>query len=585
MFKSKFSNPVFLAALVILASAFLAVILVGEKIFPNALSRNFIGGITTLSETATAAPSATVLQITTPTTTTAAQVETTRVLPTRIDAKPIVWARNLNDVVSLDPAEAYALGSWFVIHNLYETLVRFESDDLSTLQPGLATRWETRDAGAQWEIVFTLRDDVKFSSGNGLTSADVVYSFQRALALGKPPSFLWREVGGLTAESIAAPDAQTVVLKLPKTASPSEFLNVLTTPPLAIVDSVQVKNHEAYSDGQSDFGSAWLKKNSAGSAPFLLERWIPNSEILLRANPHARTPPRAALFLIKHVPQASQQLTLLERGGADIVNDLTAEQLTALRANSQFITRRARTLEIFYLGMNAKLKPLADPRVRQAIRHALDYDGIVNAIPSGNAEVLQTFVPMGLPGANRARHFERDVTKSKQLLQDAGYANGFALELHTLKGEPSRVPLEILAAKIQTDLAEIGIRVHVLPQPAAQLLTLYRAQDAPLVLLPWSADYPDANTFAMAFSAYDAGLLAQRNNWQDQTASELAYAAKLETDARNRASLYELLAEYVAQQGPYAILFQTQQPFVTRAEVKGFNWNPMGYADLWVIEK
>ncbi len=499
-------------------------------------------------------------------------------------ADTIVWVKNISDVVSMDPAQAYEFSGWLAIHSIYDTLVKFEGKDLTQLKPGLAEKWDVQDAGDHWELTFTLKDGVKFASGNPLTSADVVYSYQRAIELGKSPSFLWTDTGGLTVDSITAPDAKTVVLSMPKTASPSEFLNVLTAPPMGIVDSVEVKKHETQVDGKNDFGNTWLLDHSAGSGPYILDHWTKEVEYLLKANPNAAVQPKTPNLLIRHVPEAVNQQSQLERGDADIAHDLTPEQIASLQGNADITTRKDGNLQIFYMGMNVNMPPLDKPQVREAIRYAIDYDGIANQLLSGNAKVQQTVIPDGLLGANTEIIYQRDVEKAKSLMQEAG-VDGFEMDLLTLDGNQGIVPMGDLGAKIQADLAEIGITLNVQQQPSAELLATYRAANAPIVLLLWGPDYPDPNTNATPFSDIAAGVIAKRNNWDDKTAAEMAAKAKLEPDPAKRVELYKELTEYVAHNGPYAVLFQPQQLFALRKNVTGFDWNPMGFADLWTIGK
>jgi peptide/nickel transport system substrate-binding protein len=530
-----------------------------------------------------AQPTAVPAQPTTPPQPTAMPVEPTQASTGAVGT--IVWVKNIDDVVSMDPAQAYEFSGWLAIHSMYDTLVKFEGKDLTTLKPGLASKWETKDAGDNWELTFTLADGGKFASGNPITSADVVYSFQRGIALGKPPSFLWTDVGGLKEDSITAPDAKTVVLTMPKTASPAEFLNVLTAPPLSIVDSVEVKKHEAQVEGKNDFGNTWLLDHSAGSGPYVLDHWTKDVEYLLKANPNAAVPPKTLQILLKHVPEAANQQSQLEKGDADIAHDLTPEQIAALASNTDVVTSKAGNLQIFYMGLNVKLKELSDNKVREAIRYAIDYEGIANDLLSGNAQILQTVIPNGLLGANTEVIFKRDVEKSKALLKEAGYENGFEMDMLTLTGNQGLVPMGDLGAKIQADLDEVGIKLNVQQQPAAELLGTYRAQNAPIVLLLWGPDYPDPNTNASPFAAYSAGVIAKRNNWEDQKATDMANAAKLESDSAKRVEMYKELTDYIAHNGSYAVLFQPQQLFATRKNVQGFDWNPMGYADLWTIGK
>lgn len=493
-------------------------------------------------------------------------------------ANTLVWLKNIDDIVSFDPAEGYEFSDWLGIHSMYETLVKFEGADLTTLKPGLATKWDIKDAGANWEITFTLRDNAKTSAGNTLTADDVVYSFQRGIKLNKPPAFLWTDIGGLKETSFKAADPKTFVLTMPKTASPLEFLNVLTAPPMSIVDSKEVKAHET----GGDFGNAWLKDHSAGSGPYMMDHWTKDVEFLLKPNPNAVTKPKTPNVLIKHVPEAANQQAILEKGDADIAHDLTPEQIKVLSGKPGITTAKAGNLQIFYIGMNVNLKPLDNNNVREALRTAIDYDGIVNDLLSGNVQRLNAVIPIGLFGANTDKIFQKDVAKAKQLLAQGGVPNGFTVDMLTLTGNQGLVNMGDLAAKIQADWAEIGVKVNVKQQAAAEMLGTYRAGKAPIVLLLWGPDFPDPDANGTPFA--DAPL-GKRNNYDDPKAKDLAKKAALETDPDKRKAAYKDLTDYLAHNGPYAILFQPNQLFAYRSNVKDFVWSPAGFSDLWTISK
>ncbi|MBI1802237.1 MAG: ABC transporter substrate-binding protein [Chloroflexi bacterium] len=493
-------------------------------------------------------------------------------------ANTIVWLKNIDDIVSFDPAEGYEFSDWLGIHSMYDTLVKFEGADLTTIKASLADKWAIKDAGANWEITFNLKDGVKFASGNPFTSADVVYSFQRGIKLNKPPAFLWTDIGSLKPESITAPDAKTVVLTMPKTASPLEFLNVLTAPPMSIVDSKEVKAHEA----AGDMGNIWLKDHSAGTGPYMMDHWKKDVEFLLTANPNAAVKAKTPNILVKHVPEGSNQQAQLEKGDADIANDLTPEQIASLKSKAGITTAKAGNLQIFYIGMNVNLKPLDNNKVREALRTAIDYDGIVKDLLGGNVQKLQTVVPIGLFGANLDTPFQKDVAKAKALLKEAGVEKGFEIDMLTLTGNQGLVSMGDLAAKIQADWAEIGVKVNVKQQPAAEMLGTYRAQKAPIVLLLWGPDFPDPDANGTPFA--DAPL-GKRNNYDDPKAKDLAKKAALETDPAKRLAAYKELTDYLAHNGPFAILFQPNQLFAYRSNVQNFVWSPAGFSDLWTISK
>src|SRR3989454_3825480 len=213
-------------------------------------------------------------------------------------ASTLVWYADVSDLISLDPAVAYEFSGVLLAHNVYETLVKFEGADLSTIKPSLAQSWDIKDSGATWDITFKVKSGAKFASGNTVTADDVVYSFQRAIKLNKSPAFLFTDIAQLKAESIKMTDASTVVVSLPKTASAQAFLSILTFTIGGVVDSKEVKAKESGGDS----GSGYLLDHSSGSGPYVVDPWTKNPEVLLKSNPnYGGAKPALNGVLVKHV--------------------------------------------------------------------------------------------------------------------------------------------------------------------------------------------------------------------------------------------------------------------------------------------
>lgn len=510
-------------------------------------------------------------------------------MPTTVPTQPptgpantLVYASDISDLISLDPAVLYEFSGVLIAHNVYETLVRFEGADLSTLKPGLAERWDIKEVGENWEITFHLRQGVKFASGNPLTADDVVYSFQRVIALNKSPAFLFTDIAQLKPENIKAADPSTVVVTLPKTASPQGFLSILTFTVGGIVDSKEVKAHES----GGDYGSSWLLDHSAGSGPYVIDHWTKETEVLLTANPNYGGPkPALTQVLIKHIPEATNQQFALEKGDVDIARNLGPEQIEALKGKSGVTTTTGDSLLLIYVGMNVTVKPLDDVRVREALRTAVDYDGIIQQLLKGNAKKVQTIIPAGLAGHNPDAPFQQDVEKAKALLKEAGQEGGFTLELLVPTGSaPGGVTWADLAAKLQSDWAKIGVTVNIVQTAQAELLNVYRAQKGQLVLILWGPDFPDPDANVGPFTDYEAKSIAWRNAWQDEI-SKKAREAALMADPAQRNAAYKEITDYVLHNGPYVILYQPTELFGLRDNVKGFAWNPMGWVDFAAISK
>ena len=496
-------------------------------------------------------------------------------------ASTLVWYADVSDLISLDPAVAYEFSGVLLAHNVYETLVKFEGADLSTIKPSLAQSWDIKDSGASWDVTFKLKSGGKFASGNALSADDVVYSFQRAIKLNKSPAFLFTDIAQLKAESIKATDPSTVVVSLPKTASPQGFLSILTFTIGGIVDSKDVKAKETGGDS----GSGYLLDHSSGSGPYVVDHWTKNSEVLLKSNPnYSGTKPPLGGVLVKHVPESTNQQFALERGDADLARNLGAQQIAALQGKPGVATTSGNSLQLVYVGMNVTVKPLDNVNVREALRTAVDYDGIVKDLLKGNAKKVQGIVPAGLAGYNESTPFQADVAKAQSLMKQANQ-DKVTLELLVPTGPaPGGVAWADLAAKLQADWAKIGVTVNIKQTTQADLLTTYRAQKGQLVMILWGPDFPDPDANVGPFTDYKAKSIAYRNVWDDKIADKGREAALI-TDTSKRAAAYKDITDYVLHNGPYVILYQPTEPFGLRSNVKGFVWSPMDWTDFASISK
>ncbi|TME60008.1 MAG: ABC transporter substrate-binding protein [Chloroflexi bacterium] len=497
-------------------------------------------------------------------------------------ASTLVIDRDTSDLISLDPAVLYEFSAVFATHNVYETLVKFEGTDLSTIKPGLATSWDIKDTGSTNDITFKLKSGQKFASGNPVTADDVVYSVQRAIKLNKSPAFLFTDIAGLKADSVKATDPTTVVFSLPKTASASAFLTILTFTIGGVVDSKEVKAKETAGDS----GSAYLLDHSAGSGPFVVDHWTKNTEVLLKANPnYGGAKPTLSGVLFKQVPEPTNQQFALDKGDIDIANNLGPEQIAALQGKSGVTTTTADSLQLVYVGMNATVKPLDNVKVREALRTAVDYDGIVKDLLKGNGKKVQGIIPRGLAGYNEATPFQADVTKAKALLTEAGETT-VTLDFLVPTGQaPGGVAFSDLAAKLKSDWAKIGVTVNIKQTTTADLLATYRAQKGQLVMIYWGPDYPDPDANVGPFTDYKAKSIGWRNAWDDPTIAQKGRDAALITDPAKRAAAYKDITDYVLHNGPYVVLYQPSELFGLRSNVKGFNWSAIGWAELASVTK
>ncbi len=255
---------------------------------------------------------------------------------------------------------------------------------------GLAESWEIaeRDGGGT-SITFHLKD-AKFSTGRPVKSSDVVFSFERAIQIGGPSSFLFTDVAGMEIGSTVALDDKTVRLDLPASINPSIVLNLLTFNIGGVMDQAEVEPN--FQDG--DYGQAWLNDHSAGSGPYMLERWDRSAQVVLVANPEYATPGSITRVILRYMQEANAQRTALESGEIDIAYDYTPEAFQAAESNANLKTYKTDTFQMTYLGLNSGPgAPFEDNRVRDAVRYAVDQQAIIDSLLLGLGRRMQTIIP------------------------------------------------------------------------------------------------------------------------------------------------------------------------------------------------
>jgi peptide/nickel transport system substrate-binding protein len=490
-------------------------------------------------------------------------------------ADTLVIAMNIDDMISLDPAEAYELSGIEVLANTYDRIMRFEPTDITTLVGGAAESVSVSDDGRTF--TFKMRSGMKFASGNPVTAKDAAWSLQRVIKLEKTPVFLLSQLGWSkdnVDEMVKAADDATLQVTIGQDFAPSLVYALLSSVVGSVVDMKLAMEHEK--DG--DFGYGWLKTNSAGSGAYNLKSWKPTESVVLEANANYRGGAAALKrVVIRHVPEPAAQRLLLEKGDADIVRNLTPDQVASLGSNKDVAISTIPQALLWYIGLNLKQKELQDVRVRQALRYLVDYDGMVNSFLKGSHQVHQSFWASGFWAALDDNPYKLDPEKAKALLKDAGYPDGFAIELDA----PNSAPFTNMAQSVQATMAQGGVKVTIVPSETKSMLTKYRARQHQMLMIYWGPDYMDPHTNADGFASNSdnsdeakAKPLAWRNSWAAEEETKMTAAAVRERDEAKRKQMYLDLQKKVMDDGSYIIMFQSTTQLAERANVKNFVMGP-----------
>ena len=489
----------------------------------------------------------------------------------------LVIGMAISDIISLDPAKAFEFSGVGIDAQIYDRLLDFPAGKFDQPEFSLATSYEVSPDGKTW--TFKLRDDVKFHSGNPLTADDVVYSFQRVVILKDQPSFILTQFG-IEPNSVKAIDPYTVQITLDDKYASGIFFACLAAGVSSVVDSKVVKQHtqktDKYPDG--DMGLTWLARNSAGSGPFILRKWEKGDRVILDANSnHFKYPPKVKRVVIKEINEATSRRLQVEKGDIDIAWEMFPDQIKELKKNPDLRIEGSPATTIYYVGMNVTMGPLKDNRVRTAIRHAINYKGIIDNILGGAARPTNSFIPEGFAGYQDLSIYSEDLEKARQLLKEAGYPDGFEITMD----HGDQTPNPEIAQALQNSLARVGIRVKLNKLISAQLWPKYRAQKHELILARWGPDYVDPHTNAQPFADYKAKQLSWRNVFYNDTTSTLIQRAGQEMDNDKRIALYQEANKIIQKEGPYAMLYQSRYEHAVRSNIDKVYAAPQ--FDLWKL--
>ena len=488
------------------------------------------------------------------------------------------------DVASIDPP--FSSGAPFqneVITNLYDYLVEFGTrpdgkggtiGDLNSFAGRLAQSWTISPDGTK--VTFKLRPGARFADGDPVTVQDVKYTYDRVFGVKAVTAALTKMAAVEGPESIRIVDPQTIEFTLSK-GNPLLFGNMAQYGH-GVTEEKLLKPHVAADD---PWATRWLKTSHAGGGPFVLERWTPGAEIVLKRNEHYWAgPAKLKQIVFKIVPEAATRTLLLKQGAVDIATEIPLQDVPGLQSDPNVQVLSFPSTIVKYLAMNLKTPPFDNPKVRQAISYAVPYDTILKEVVKGFGRQLKGIAPDGMLTADPSLwRYATDATKAKQLLAEAGQGAGFKTSLTVRAGFPQD---EQIAVWVQSALRPLGVDVTIEKLPLAGFTDRMRKKDMAFFVHEWLSINNDP--FYHYFWLAQPGC-CNYANYENAQVTGLVKEYMLTTDQKARAEASRRVQQLFMDDAGWAFLYQPDVIMTMRKNVKGFVYWPDRYVRYHSIFK
>lgn len=458
------------------------------------------------------------------------------------------------DVRSFDPHEDTSTAAMAIFRNVFDSLVDRDQD--LNIIPSLAESWETID-DLTWE--FKIREGVVFHDGSPLTANDLVFSFERVLD---------PEVGSRSQPRISV---------ISGVEAPDDFtFRITTTEPFAPLPTILMYVYALPAAAYQEMGAEAFALNPIGSGPYRFVEWVRDDHVLLeRFDDYWNGAPTLATAEFRPIAEASTRVAALQAGELDIATLIPTIDVPVIESNPDLTIRNVTSLRTIFVGMNTWNEPLSDVRVRQALNYAVDVPSIITNLLGGFGSQVASVSGPGEFGFNPdIEPYEYNPDRARELLAEAGYADGFSTTLDTPIGRYLQ-DVEISQA-IAGQLAEVGVQVEVRQAEFNEYFDRWVAGSIEgLYFLGYGASTMDAD--GVMASHFDSERRAPYFNSPES--DELIHRAVQSFDPEERLAIYHELMQYLHDQAPWIFLFNQEDIY---GVVASLVWTPMADESLRV---
>jgi peptide/nickel transport system substrate-binding protein len=498
----------------------------------------------------------------------------------------LIFARG-GDSESLDPGSTTDGESSRVTKQILEGLLEFDKESFE-VTPGLAHDWDVSEDGLTY--TFYLEEGVTFHDGTDFNAEAVKVNFERWA----DPSheFAFADDGyvysmyGTMFGGYKGDDGH--VIKEINVVNDHEIQFVLNRPLGFFLQNLAMSYFGITSPAALAEYGATINENPVGTGPFKFVSWSKDDSIILEKFEDYRVEglPKLDRVVFSVIPDNAARLIALKSGEIDIMDGLNPDDAVGVESDDNLILYERAENNFGYVGFNTQKEPFDNQTLRQAISYAIDRQSIADALYAGYAVAAKNPLPPSYMGYNDdVEPYAYDPEKAKELLAEAGYADGLEIELWTMPvARPYMPDPETVAVIVQSNLADIGITAEIVREEWAPYLEKTMNGEHQMYMLGWSGTNGDPDYFLSSLLHGSNIGTSNRSFYQNTDVDELLDAAKVAVDQEERASLYSDAQALISEDVPMVPLVHSRPVLATTSAVKNYVPHPSTSESLAEVE-
>jgi len=484
--------------------------------------------------------------------------------------KPTIVVAYDSDIDHIELMQFRSLGGYDATANLYEPMIAQVLEDigngelkgLSQFEGAVAESFDVSADGTVF--TFHLRDDAKFFDGTPITAQDYKYTFDRAMTGPGYIGLLTPFMALSSPDNVVALDDYTLQVTTDRPAALTETITAFQ-----VFGAISKATADANATADDPWADAWHRTNSNSSGPYQITEWNAGTEYFFVPNPNYW---RGADWfqnsgvVFRVVPEAATREQLLRAGDVDVALGIPFSDLVELDADPNITIHAIPTTRVYHLGMNLNAPPFDNKLVRQAVSYAIPYDAIFENVIYGYGLQPTSPIPEGMEGHTDEFfvYGSGDLDMARDLLTQAGYPDGFAVELTVPQEDQTRVDA---ATWVQSGLAEIGVEVTINALPTAEFSGLINSHELPFFIQEWYSWGNDP--FYQLTWNFKCGSFPNFVNFCSEELDQIIEQGTFSRDPAERAQLARRAQEILADEAVWAYLYQPAWVVATRSDVTG----------------